>query len=132
MAEVKRITIPVDSELKDRLELIAKNQRRSLSANLEHALEVYSCLFDEHGKMLVPIDSILMGDLSSLRNINTVPYVPIKENMDKQVDKTEGLGEEEVIQVKEVQKQVKAPKEEEADLNDLLKNMDEDIEVPEL
>ena len=79
MAEVKRITIPVDSELKDRLELIAKNQKRSLSANLEHALEVYAALFDEQGKMLVPIDSILMGDLSSLRNSNTSTPAPVKE-----------------------------------------------------
>ena len=69
MSEIKRITIPVQAELKEKLELIAKNQKRSMSANLEHALEVYAALFDDHGKMLVPLDSILMGDLSSLGNV---------------------------------------------------------------
>lgn len=87
MGEVKRITIPVDKDFKARLELIAKGQRRSLSANLEHALEVYAALFDKDGKMLVPIDSILMGDLSSLSNIKTVaPASVVEKSTDKQVE----------------------------------------------
>lgn len=92
MSEIKRITIPVNSELKDRLELIAKGQRRSLSANLEHALEVYAALFDEQGKMLVPIDSILMGDLSCLRNVTSTVQIK-NEQINDQSDECKVVAE---------------------------------------
>lgn len=126
MGEVKRITIPVDEDFKARLELIAKGQRRSLSANLEHALEVYAALFDKDGKMLVPIDAILMGDLSSLGNIKAGATAPVTE--DKPKNKVEGLEKKDSTPAKKEDPK----KEEEQDLNELLKNVDEDMEVPEL
>ena len=101
MSEVKRITIPIPESLKDKLELIAKGQKRSMSANLEHALEVYAALFNSDGKMLVPIDSILMGDLASLCNVTKTVNV---QNKNEQVDDKSGQDDNEPKSNNETQK----------------------------
>ena len=78
MSETKRVTIPIDGALKEKLEKIAVHTKRSYTANLAYALEVFAALFDDEGRMKCSIDSILLGQLPNVNPVNHLgaPAIP--------------------------------------------------------
>lgn len=57
-----RVTISIDDDVKQKLATISNKQKRSLTATLEYALDVYTALHHADGNMRCSIDSILLFD----------------------------------------------------------------------